>query len=100
MTKGEGQSKVDAVEAGELNLVLIGLPAPVLSVKYAYANAESGTRYGYGNKNMDWSEETLQALARLVELVERDICASLFPQGATTGVVVASPDTAGGIPSL
>lgn len=100
MTKSESQSKIDAVEAGELSLTLIGLPAPVLSVKYAYANSESGTRFGYGNKNMDWSEETLQALAHLVELVERDICAAVFQPGATTGAVVVPFDTAGGIPSL
>jgi hypothetical protein len=100
VTKAEGQCKIDSVEVGELTFVQLGSPTPVLSVKYAYSNSESGDRFGFGNRNTGWSEETLQALARLVELVERDVCSDVFHEGATTGSVLAPYDTTGGIPSL
>lgn len=100
MTKAEGQCKIDAVEVGELSYMQIGSPTPILTVKYAYSNAETGDRFGFGHSNSGWSEETLQALARLAELVERDICGAVFREGATTGTVLALPDATGGIPSL
>jgi hypothetical protein len=100
VTKSDGMCRIDAVEVGELSFVQIGTPTPTLSVKYAYANAESGERFGYGNRNSGWSEETLAALGHLLELVERDVCHPVFHEGTTTGTLTETTDTTGGIPSL
>jgi hypothetical protein len=101
VTKAEGQSRIDAVEVGELSYVAIGSPTPTLAVKYAYTNAKSGDRFGYGNRNAGWSQETLDALARLVELIETDVITATFEEGATTSRGGLSDETTmGGVPSL
>jgi len=101
MIKAEGLSKINAVEVGELEYVAIGPPTPVLTVKFAYANAESGDRYGYSNRNSGWSGETLEKLAALVQSVESDIIKNMFEDGATTSSVTPQADTAvDGVPSL
>lgn len=101
MTKADGPPRIDAVEVGELSFVTIGPPTPLLSVKYAYANAESGDRFGYGNMNQGWSEETLDLLSQLTASVERDIVRHAFGEGTTSSSVSPSPgNTIDGVPTL
>lgn len=100
MTKSDVPSKINAVEVGELSYIQIGSPTPVLSVEYAFANAETGDRFGRGSRNRSWSQKTLDALHSLLECVEQDLVADVFGE-TTTGSVVPSPrGTSGGVPSL
>jgi hypothetical protein len=99
--KSVGTPNIDAVEIGEVNVIVIGVPSPVISVKYALANAESGHRFGSGNMNTQWSLSTQEKFAAFVESLEADICGMVFNEAATTdGGPAVVEDTTDGIPSL
>jgi hypothetical protein len=84
VTRADGKSHINAVEVGELVFHGIGSPTQTLSVKYAYSNAETGDRYGFGTRNTGWSERTLELLDSLLSSVERDVCSAVFEEGPTT----------------
>jgi hypothetical protein len=102
--RSTGKCSVDAVEIGEIQISILtnresALPGPIMSAKYALSNAESGTRFGAGNRNQ-WSERTMNALAELISAMEEEVCEDLF-EGHTSGsggAVVA--DTTDGGPGL
>jgi hypothetical protein len=101
VTKSDGRCKIDAVEVGELEFKALGPQPPVLSVRYAYANAQTGDRYGSSNRNQGWSERTLKILSSLVESVEADVARDLFNDSATISSGVAlDVTTTDSIPSL
>jgi hypothetical protein len=101
MTKSDGKPRLDGVEVGELSYTVLGPPAPVLAVKFALLNAETGDRFGYSNRNTGWSEKTLLALNALVESVEADVCLDLFEGGTTSGGgATVDPNTIDGVPTL
>jgi hypothetical protein len=77
MITTDGKCRVDSVAVGEASFNLLG-PAPALTVKYALCNRESGLRYGAGNRNQGWSQETLTCLQALADSIEKDICADVF----------------------
>ena len=98
MTKGQGLSRINAIQIGEFTAELISFQS--LSAKYAFANAETGERFGAGNRNQ-WSPETLTRLAALIESMERDVCNEVFAGGTTTPSDTLSTDTTSDeIPSL
>lgn len=101
MTKADGRCKIDAVEVGELEFKALGPHPPVLDVKYAYANAATGDRYGSARRNQNWSERTLKILSSLVESIEADVASTVFEDSATIRSVegLDSPTT-DSIPSL
>lgn len=101
MRRSVGTSNINAVEIGEVDAKIIGVPSPVISVKYALVNAESGGRFGSGNINTRWSESTLEKFRAFVESLEADVCSLVFNETATTdsGPAVVE-DTTDGIPSL
>jgi hypothetical protein len=84
MIKANGSCRIDGVEVGELSYISIGLPSPVLAVKYAYVNSTSGSRLGHGTRNTEWSETTQQRLQSLLQSIEQDIATAVFEQGTTT----------------
>lgn len=102
MTRTDGKCKVDAIEVGELSYIGIGSPTSLLSCKYAFANAETGQRFGAGNRNTDWSERTLGLLQSLLESMEQDILRDVFDEGVTTsgGIESELVPPADGIPTL
>jgi hypothetical protein len=101
VTKSDGRCKIDAVEVGELEFKALGPQPPVLSVRYAYANSQTGDRYGSSNRNQGWSEKTLNLLSALVESVELDVVRSLFNNSATiSSGDVGGSDPTDSIPSL
>lgn len=100
MKQTDGKCRIDAVELGEVELNLLHA-APVLVARYAFANAVSGTRYGMGNKNQGWSEETLTKLAELQASMETDIVNSLFEgEVDPTERVSVEATTSDGVPGL
>jgi len=99
MTKSDGTCKIDGVALGELTISLLG--NPVINAKYALCNSESEDRFGAGNRNSNWSADTLEKLKALTDSMERDICRDLFKGGATIGSV-EEPDgyQQDGVPGL
>ena len=95
--------RIDSVEVGELQVTVIGRDptGPMMAVKYALANAESGLRFGAGHMNSDWSEKTTARLTDLLKSIEEDIARNVFsgvpPTGSTDTVVEPQAD---GVPSL
>lgn len=85
MTKSDGTCKIDGVMLGEVTISLLG--APIISAKYALCNAETEDRFGAGNRNTNWSADTMEKLRALTDCMERDICRDLFNNGATIGSV-------------
>ena len=84
MTHSGGSCKINAVEVGELTVQIIGSPTPLLTVKFAYSNAETGDRFGSGTRNAGWSELTQKRLELLVAAIEQDVAAMVFEEGPTT----------------
>lgn len=101
MRKSVGTSNIDAVEIGEVGASLLGVPSPIITVKYALVSSKNGHRFGAGNINTNWSLDTQEKFLAFVEALERDICAMVFDEGATTdsGPAIVE-DTMDGIPSL
>lgn len=101
MTEGSGDCRIDGVDVGRLEVQLLGLPAPVMSVTYALVNTKSGDKFGSGNRNTLWSDETYERLRALLESIEADVCGSVFEGGATAGGgVLATVDATDSVPSL
>jgi len=101
MTKSGGRSVIDAIEIGEVDARIIGVPSLVVSVKYALVQSSTGSRFGAGNMNVGWSAETLRKFQEFVAAAEADICANVFEDGPTTaGGEVNHLDTMDGIPGL
>lgn len=100
MTKSDGTCKVDGVSLGEISINLLGHSIE-MSTKYGLCNSESGDRFGAGNRNTNWSSDTIEKLRALVDSMERDIVRDLFTDGATIGsvedAVSHNPD---GVPGL
>jgi hypothetical protein len=96
-TKSESRCRIDSVEAGELSVIALGLPAPQLAVKYALSNSESGNRFGAGHVNGGWSDRTMELTRELLASVEADLLSMVFEGDGTTtssGIVseLARPD--------
>ena len=98
MIKSDGVCKITGITLGEISIKL--LEDSLLVAKYAFCDA-AGDRYGYGNRNVNWSDETLEKLKALATSMEEDICRDLFEGGVTTGstdeVVAYQQD---GVPGL
>lgn len=86
MIKADGTCRIDSVTMGEVTVNLLG-QGVTLAAKYALTNADTKERYGAGNRNANWSEDTLEKLNVLIEAMETDIVRELFVEGATTGSV-------------
>lgn len=86
MVKSDGLCKINGVTVGEVSINLLG-HGIVMSSKYALCNFESKDRFGAGNRNSNWSSDTMEKLSSLVDSMERDICRDLFSEGATIGSV-------------
>lgn len=102
MMKADGPIRIDGVEVGEVTLNVLGSNS-VLSAKYALCNTDDGARFGAGNRNSNWSDETLGLVKALVESMERDICMDVFTEGVTTASVASSSSsgsTSDGVPGL
>jgi len=82
MIKSDGVCKITGVTLGEISIKL--LEDSLLTAKYAFCNT-AGDRYGYGNRNVNWSTETIEKLKALTTSMEEDICQDLFEGGVTTG---------------
>lgn len=81
--------RIDSIEIGELQVNTISAPSsasgPMMTVKYALANASEGVRFGAGHMNSDWSERTMRLLGELLQSAEQDIAKSVFSGMPTTG---------------
>lgn len=97
MIRSDGKCKINGLGVGEVTISLLG-PLPVLSAKYVFINTESGDRFGAGNRNQNWSKETLDHLEALVHSMERDLRGDVFEAEATTGGVVEDDNTQGDVP--
>ena len=101
MTKSDGKCRIDSVAVGEIGLNLLG-PTPMVSSKYALMEATSGERFGAGNRNANWSDETMKLVELLVASVEKDIASDLFESGEVTAQPAETYDTSAGdsVPGL
>jgi hypothetical protein len=100
MTKSDGTCKVNGVALGEVTMNLLGHSIE-LGAKYALCNFESHDRFGAGNRNSNWSADTMEKLKSLVDSMERDICRDLFLDGTTIGSADDVVDTQqDGVPGL
>ena len=100
MTKAEGSPRIDGVEVLEVTLNVLG-PSAVLTAKYALCNTDDSTRFGAGNRNSNWSAETLQCVKTLLDSMEKDVCIDLFGEGATTASVApVAGTTSDGVPGM
>lgn len=97
MKTGDGRSRIDAVQVGEVAIDALG-PTVALSAKMAYVDSRTGERCGYCNFNA-WSPATLDKLRELFESMEQDVAASLFENTTGSGVNPAS-DPMDGVPGL
>ena len=81
--------RIDSIQVGELQVNAISAPSeasgPMMTVKYALANAAEGLRFGAGHMNSDWSERTLRLLGELLKSAELDIAQTVFAGVPTTG---------------
>lgn len=101
MIKANGKCRIDGLEVGELSYNGISSPTPVLTVKFAYVSYETGDRYGFGNRNVGWSEKTLELMKEFLTSVESDIAAEVFDLAPTTdGATGDGSTTTDSIPSL
>jgi hypothetical protein len=100
VTKAEGQIRIDSIAVGEASINLLG-PNINLAAKYALCNISTGEKFGSGNRNQNWSDETLTKLAELVECIEKDIIQDVFVNATTvSGRVEQSNYAEDGIPGL
>lgn len=86
MIKADGACRIDSVTMGEVSINMLG-QGVTLAAKYALTNADTKERYGAGNRNTNWSEDTLEKLRVLIEAMETDIVRDLFVDGAPMGSV-------------
>lgn len=98
MLKGEGQIRIDGVAVGELSVNLIS-PTPHMAVKYAFINSATAERCGAGNRNTNWSSETLTKLGELIQSIEQDLVMELFTGGAQPSEAPPTTDSVGEDPS-
>jgi len=100
MTKSDGTCKIDGVAMGEITINLLSHSVE-LSAKYILCNFESQDRFGAGNRNKNWSADTIEKLRALTDSMERDVCKELFKDGATIGSVEEVADyQQDGVPGL
>lgn len=100
MTKSDGMCRIDGVSMGEVSINLLGHSVE-MSAKYALCNSETKDRFGAGNRNANWSADTIEKLRSLIDSMERDVCRDLFKEGATIGSVEDVVDTQqDGVPGL
>lgn len=100
MTKAEGEIRINGVATGEVAINLLG-PSVGLSVKYALCNTLTGEKFGAGQRNQNWSDETLTKLAELVDSIERDVIQDVFVDASTISTVAESdPYDGDGTPGL
>jgi hypothetical protein len=91
VTKAEGQIRIDSIAVGEASINLLG----------PNINLAAGEKFGSGNRNQNWSDETLTKLAELVECIEKDIIQDVFVNATTvSGRVEQSNYAEDGIPGL
>jgi hypothetical protein len=83
VTKSEGASRINGVRLGELSVNLQG-PSVVMAATVGLVDTESGDSFGRLMQNTSWSEETLEKLQELIFCIERDVCKTVFDEGATT----------------
>jgi hypothetical protein len=91
MLKGEGLIRIDGLAVGEVSVNLLS-PDIHMAVKYAFVNSLTAERFGSGNRNTDWSSETIQKLAELIQAIEQDLVRTMFSGGAPA-VEEAPPTT-------
>lgn len=100
MTPSDQKCRIDAVEVLEADFNFLG-PVPRISAKYAYLDSKTGDRLGSGNRNQEWSAETLEKLEELIASMERDIIKTVFSGESTVdGGSGAADPTSDGVPSL
>lgn len=101
-TQADGQCKINGVQVAELSVQIdVASSSAMLYAKYALLNTTEGDRFGSGNKNVGWSEETQMQLLKLLKCMEQDICQDLFSGGATTDSSVTTGDgTIDGVPGF
>lgn len=102
-TKAKGLCLIDGVQVGEASIQVDSVAGTaVLSGKFALVNHETGQRFGYSNKNNNWSDETRQKLVSLLESMERDTCQDLFAEapGAIGSGEVLAPYPTDSVPGL
>jgi hypothetical protein len=99
MTRSDGKCRVDGVEVGEVRIHMFGTPS--LFGKYALTESGSGSRFGAGRRNQQWSEATWTKAKDLIESMERDIAKDVFEESSTTDSMHDAPATiVDEIPSL
>ena len=100
-TSSDGVCRIDGVLLGELKLNLLVEQRAVLEAVYALVNTKTGSRYGRGTRNANWSAETLAKVSELVQAIERDILSDVFEGGTTSpGGEADSAYTSDGIQGL
>lgn len=87
MTRFGGQCRLIGIDIGEIAVDFFGpnvIPGEGrLAAKFAFISEDS-SRMGSGNRNSNWSPETLEKLRELVAHMESDICSDLADAGAST----------------
>jgi hypothetical protein len=83
-------AKFDAIRVAEISVNFLETPAAV-TAKAAFVNTKSGATHGW-TTGKRWSDETMAKLVELRELMERDLSAVHFEDGAFPG----SPTTSSG----
>lgn len=98
-TKSTGASRIDSVAVGDVAIDMFA--GPTVNVRFAYVDSKTGGRMGSNSRNTGWSPKTLEALMIFVASAEKDICADVFEEGATTvGGEVLTDAATDGVPSL
>lgn len=72
--------RIDAVNLGEIHLVMIGTPLVPLTAKFALRAESTGISYGAGTLS-SWSAATNQKLGELLSSMEEDILRAVFEEG-------------------
>lgn len=100
MTKADGVCNIDSVAAGEVYINLLG-PVPMLSARYALTSSETSERFGSGNRNQNWSQETMNLLSKFIASLEKDVCDAVFePQEASQPVETFDNSVVDRVPGL
>jgi hypothetical protein len=100
VTRSEGTCKINGVSLGEITISFLGA-SPHITAKYALCNIETEDKFGAGNRNSGWSEETYKKLQALALSMEVDVLSDVFSGSPTTnGAVTEVPDATDGVPGL
>jgi hypothetical protein len=101
MQRGKGPAKFSGVSIGEVAVDLLG-PAIYIKSTFAFVNADSpDQKFGRGQVDKDWSDETYKRFLSFLESMERDVCNLVFEEGASAEVQdTIKPDEQGDVPSL